>query len=60
MTNDRYPTMTNVSISIDVPDLDKAQEFYCGALGCNFLRDDDHGIRILDAGNIRIYLLLVF
>ncbi|MEM8501498.1 MAG: VOC family protein [Pseudomonadota bacterium] len=49
--------MANVSISIDVPDLDAAQDFYCGALPCTFIEDDEHGIRILDAGNVRIYLL---
>ena len=49
--------MANVSISIDVPDLDRAQQFYCGALPCKFVKEDDHGLRILDTGNVRIYLL---
>ena len=49
--------MSNVSISIDVPDLDNAEAFYCTALGCAFLKNGSKGIRILDAGNVRIYLL---
>ena len=49
--------MANVSISIDVPNLDQAQAFYCSALGCTFLKNGSKGIRILDADNIQIYLL---
>ena len=49
--------MGNVSISIDVPNLDHGQTFYCNALGCTFVKDGSKGIRILDAGNVRIYLL---
>jgi len=49
--------MLSISISIDVPDLDLAQSFYCNALACTFQRDDDHGIRVLNTGSIDIYLL---
>ena len=50
-------TMSEVSISIDVPDLDRGQSCYCEALGCTFLKQGSEGIRVLDAGNVRIYLL---
>ena len=50
--------MTSVSISIDVPDLDAAERFYCDALGCAFARNGAHGIRVLSAATVDIYLLL--
>ena len=49
--------MADVSISIDVPSLDEGERFYCDALDCVFVRDDSADVRVLDAGNVRIYLL---
>ncbi len=49
--------MSKVSISIDVPSLDQGETFYCGAMGCEVVRDGAKGIRILSAENVRIYLL---
>ncbi|MEM7220693.1 MAG: VOC family protein [Pseudomonadota bacterium] len=49
--------MVNVSISIDVPGLNDWEAFYCGALGCKLIENGTEGIRILDAGNVRLYLL---
>ena len=48
--------MTDVSISIDVPDLDQAERFYCEALGC-VPYDKPKGMCILQAGTTKIYLL---
>jgi predicted enzyme related to lactoylglutathione lyase len=48
--------MTKVSISIDVPDLQQGETFYCDALGCTKLRDQGD-MCILSAGNTDIYLL---
>lgn len=51
-----YDIMTKISISIDVPDLHKAEAFYCGALGCSKLRDQGN-MCVLSAGNSDLYLL---
>ncbi len=48
--------MTKVSISIDVPDLQEGERFYCQALGCTKLRDQGN-MCVISAGNIDIYLL---
>jgi len=41
--------MARVSVSIDVPSLDKAELFYCKALGCTKLRDPDgHGFCLIN------------
>ena len=48
--------MTQVSISIDVPDLKQGETFYCGALGCAKLRDQGN-MCVLSAGNADLYLL---
>lgn len=48
--------MARITISIDVPDLDEAQNFYCNALGCRFL-ERKNGMRIIKADNVNIYLL---
>ena len=49
--------MLQLSISIDVPDLEKATAFYVSALGCKNLRQDSEDIRVLRADNCDIYLL---
>jgi predicted enzyme related to lactoylglutathione lyase len=48
--------MTKVSISIDVPDLQQGEAFYCGALDCTKLRDQGN-MCVLSGGNTDIYLL---
>ena len=48
--------MTKISISIDVPDLQQGEAFYCNALGCSKLRDQGD-MCVLKAGNTDIYLL---
>ena len=48
--------MTDVSISIDVPDLDQAEKFYREALDC-VPYDKPKGMCILQAGITKIYLL---
>jgi predicted enzyme related to lactoylglutathione lyase len=48
--------MTQISISIDVPDLQRAETFYRDALGCTKLRDQGD-MCVLSAGNADIYLL---
>jgi len=47
---------TKVSVSIDVPDMNKAISFYVNALGCKKVRD---GAKIsqLSVDNLNIYLL---
>ncbi len=49
--------MTQISISIDVPDLARATTFYSQALGCEKLRDEPPNITVLSGGNVEIYLL---
>ena len=49
--------MAKVSISIDVPSLERAKSFYCSALDCSVIKDSTKGMCILDAGNVQIYLL---
>ena len=48
--------MSQVSISIDVPNLAQATEFYCNALGCTKVRDQGN-MSILSSGPTEIYLL---
>lgn len=48
--------MPQVSISIDVSDMEKASLFYTNALGCKVLRDGAE-ITKLSADNVEIYLL---
>lgn len=49
--------MIKISVSIDVPDLERAEEFYASALGCEKLRNQGDDMVILSAGNAEIYLL---
>ena len=49
--------MTSVSISIDVPDRERATEFFVAALGCTKVRDQAPNMTVLSAGNIELYLL---
>ncbi|WP_126452473.1 VOC family protein [Sulfuriflexus mobilis] len=48
--------MTEISISIDVSDMEKAVLFYTKALGCTELRAGEDTTK-LKAENVRIYLL---
>ena len=48
--------MIRVSISIDVPNLKAAEEFYTGALGCKKVRDQGNMV-VLSVENSDIYLL---
>jgi len=48
--------MTHVSISIDVPDLDQAVDFYCRALACTKLRDQGN-MSVISNGSVEIFLL---
>ena len=49
--------MMKISVSIDVPDLKKAETFYVEALGCRKVRDPGSHMVVLSAGNTDIYLL---
>ena len=49
--------MIKVSVSIDVPDLKKAETFYVEALGCKKIRDQGDNMVVLSAENTDIYLL---
>lgn len=49
--------MIKVSISIDVPDLKKAETFYVEALGCKKVRDQGSDMIVLSVENSKIYLL---
>ncbi len=49
--------MAKISISIDVPDLLRAVDFYSAALDCKKLRDQPPNMVVLAAENIEIYLL---
>ena len=46
-----------ISISIDVPDLQVAEIFYISALGCSKVRDQGKTMVVLSAGNADIYLI---
>ena len=48
--------MPQVSISIDVPNLTQATDFYCNALNCSKIRDQG-SMTILSNGSVEIYLL---
>lgn len=49
--------MKNISISIDVPDVDAATEFYTKGLGFGEPRKGPHGSVLLDATGLRVCLL---
>ena len=49
--------MIKVSISIDVPDLKKAESFYVEALGCKKVRDQGDNMIVLSTDNTDIYLI---
>ncbi len=49
--------MVEINISIDVPDLALATEFYCQALGCVKLRDQPPDMVVLESENTIVYLL---
>lgn len=49
--------MKSISISIDVPDIDAATEFYTKGLGFTGRRKGPHDSMLLDAGNLQICLL---
>jgi len=49
--------MVEINISIDVPDLAEGVDFYTNALGCTKLRDQSPNMVVLEAENIKIYLL---
>ncbi len=46
-----------LSVSIDVPDLKAAAQFYTIALGCTKLREQGSSMVVLSAGNADIYLI---
>jgi len=46
-----------LSVSIDVPDLNSATDFYVKALGCTKLRDQGKSMVVLSSGNADIYLI---
>lgn len=48
--------MLRLSISIDVPDLDKGVVFYVEALGCERVRDRGEDMVVLATDNAEIYL----
>ena len=48
--------MIKISVSIDVSDLHKAEEFYVNALGCKKLRDQGDDMVVLATDNCDIYL----
>jgi len=49
--------MAKISISIDVPDLPRAVDFYSAALDCKKVRDQSATSVVLAAENIEIWLL---
>ena len=49
--------MIKLSVSIDVPDLAKAESFYVEALGCKKIRDQGDKMIVLSTDNAEIYLL---
>ena len=54
----RTAPMPKLVISIDVGDLQKATDFYVGALACERSRDHPHPhVAVLSAGAVEIYLL---
>ena len=48
--------MIKISVSIDVPDLKKAETFYTEALGCKKVRDQGSDMTVLSTANCDIYL----
>lgn len=48
--------MIRITVSIDVPNLEKAEIFYIQALGCTKLRDQGAGMSVLSTENCDIYL----
>ena len=49
--------MKKVAISIDVPDVDEAQEFFTEGLGFSMLRKEASESVVLAAGDVEIWLL---
>ena len=49
--------MLKLSVSIDVPDLEKGQRFYVEALGCEKVRDQGDKMVVLQTDNADLYLL---
>ena len=49
--------MVRITVSIDVPDLERATNFYVAALGCAKCRDEPPHMTVLFAGNVEIYPL---
>ncbi len=49
--------MANVSISIDVPDLKQAVDFYTGALGCQLRPKQPKFNAVVTAGPVELHLL---
>ncbi len=50
--------MVGVSISIDVPDLAQAVDFYTQALGCEKVREQEDNSAVVAADKTHIHLLL--
>ena len=48
--------MVNISVSIDVSDLKKAEAFYIEALGCKKVRNQDPDMVVLSVENTDLYL----
>lgn len=48
--------MIRLSVSIDVPDLAKAESFYVEALGCKKIRNQGDKMIVLSTDNAEIYL----
>ncbi|RUM93547.1 MAG: lactoylglutathione lyase [Thiothrix sp.] len=48
--------MINISVSIDVSNVKKAEVFYVEALGCKKVRDQGPDMVVLSVGNSDIYL----
>lgn len=49
--------MKRISISIDVPDVDEAQEFFIAGLGFSKLREEPPTSVVLAAGELEVWLL---
>lgn len=50
--------MVSLSISIDVPEVAKAMDFYVNALACDVVRDKTPKSAVLSAGGTDIHLLV--
>ncbi len=49
--------MTKVALSIDVPNVPAAREFFCNGLGLKKLRDEPSNAVVMDAGGLELWLL---